>query len=156
VDYNGTFYVRSLTPESGYIGLVVGYQSPGNMYLIVWRRGFQTWLHGNCSRYCSRYCSHLNANGGTTGLSLYLNLLFNCIFAHITCLKPIIIFHFLKKLINVLSPRNSHRLHRIKLNRSKKGVTILYSIITFTFFGNGDFCLWNVVPFFEHDRQGGG
>ena len=65
VDYNGTFYVHPSTPESGYIGLVLSYQSPGSMYLLAWRQSYKTWLHGHCTHDCE---SH-HAQGGTTGES---------------------------------------------------------------------------------------
>ncbi|KAL5263933.1 hypothetical protein ACHWQZ_G005126 [Mnemiopsis leidyi] len=66
IDYKGTFYVRSSTRESGYIGLVLSYQSPTSMYLLVWREEYKTWLHANCSTRCS----NSDAYGGITGVQL--------------------------------------------------------------------------------------
>ncbi|KAL5263948.1 hypothetical protein ACHWQZ_G005139 [Mnemiopsis leidyi] len=63
IDYKGTFYVRSSTRESGYIGLVLSYQSPTSMYLLVWREDYKTWLHANFSTRCS----NSDAYGGITG-----------------------------------------------------------------------------------------
>ena len=64
VDFNATLYVDPTSTESGYIGLVFGYQREGEMYLLLWRQDYHTWLHGQCDTDCTSE----DAMGGTTGL----------------------------------------------------------------------------------------